>query len=226
MKKKLSKNANRALIIISVICIAGFIALFKFKNSFAENIKWVAYALMAITAVGAVVCFILADFGDEPDPEIIELTPEEESDFEFLTANGEYDEDSDEDFYCENCGAIKNEEWKYCPQCGKIYDEDTEAEGFCPKCNRPVMNKWKYCPDCGSETGNFGIVQRKPINPDDDIVGICTRCGTGISRNFFFCPGCGIDLTTKRKKCPECGENCDENWDYCTKCGHLFAVEE
>lgn len=224
MKKKVSKTVNRAFMIITAASIIIAIVVFKLKEKFPEELMWLAYTLIGVFAVAAVVCFVLTDFGDAPDPEIIELTPEEEEMFDFLTENGEYNEDNDEDLFCPECGAAKRPGWLYCPECGIPF---CEPERHCPNCEKVANDEWVYCVDCGTKIDNGDDSadeqpsEAVPYNEDTDRP--CPRCKSGYMVGQTFCPTCGLNLKVKSHKCPSCGTPGADDWDFCAMCGYTLG---
>ena len=74
---------------------------------------------------------------------------------------------------CTNCGAIVDENAKFCPSCGnKMKVEKTD----CIKCGAKIDEGTKFCPECGAN-------QLEKIK--------CSNCGTDLKPGTKFCPECG-----------------------------------
>jgi len=75
---------------------------------------------------------------------------------------------------CSKCGAVVNENAKFCPECGEKMGEETIK---CPKCGQDVPASHKFCPNCGEK-----------------LTAICKKCGQAVAPGTKFCPNCGAKV--------------------------------
>lgn len=181
---------------------------------------------MIVCAVGvALVCInfyivVSADSGKKEDEDTEDddfaMTDEELGDF--LTKDGEYDE-NEEDLFCDDCGAVRKPGWYFCPECGYKYNK---SEEYCTNCRELVNENWDYCVKCGK---NLGFENQKEIK--DDLKGVdydrpCPRCKHFYLPEWNFCPTCGLDFKANNKRCPSCSTPASDGWDFCANCGHAI----
>lgn len=72
---------------------------------------------------------------------------------------------------CAKCGALVDQNAKFCPECGEKMGEETVK---CPKCGQDVPAGTKFCPNCGEK-----------------LTQVCKKCGTALVPGAKFCPNCG-----------------------------------
>ena len=73
---------------------------------------------------------------------------------------------------CKKCGAMVDEDSKFCPECGE------KIGNFCKKCGAKLTRAGqKFCPECGASQ-----------------VFTCPKCKKEIEENSKFCPECGEKL--------------------------------
>lgn len=76
---------------------------------------------------------------------------------------------------CGNCGALADENAKFCPSCGKKMVP--AGSSACPICGNPIPSGAKFCPSCGTATK-----------------AVCPTCGKEHAVGTKFCPDCGTKL--------------------------------
>lgn len=61
---------------------------------------------------------------------------------------------------CQNCHLPSQNEWMFCPRCGKLLERMIK----CRRCSTKVEGRWKYCHGCGME-----LAKSKPLL-DSEVV--------------------------------------------------------
>ena len=60
--------------------------------------------------------------------------------------------------YCPKCGAITQEDARFCSACGQTFtqpisrssEEKTKILAICPECKNRIPSDSKFCPECGA----------------------------------------------------------------------------
>ena len=79
---------------------------------------------------------------------------------------------------CGKCGALMDQDAKFCPKCGASQVVGTP----CPGCGATVPADASFCPKCGAKTGG-GAGGKK-----------CPTCGKDLGADAKFCPACGAKI--------------------------------
>lgn len=87
-------------------------------------------------------------------------------------------------FNCNNCGAILEENVKFCNICGHEVGNTFK----CVNCGAILEENAKFCNICGVKVNNSSNVLLKD-NPK-----YCPNCGSKLDVGAHFCPNCGINL--------------------------------
>lgn len=193
-------------------------ALFFYGYFFIHEFK----IRMIVCGIGAVLaCYfgykLVSDAADkvaekeEGSDTIDEMTDEELGDF--LTQNGEYDEENEDEQFCSKCGDVRKPGCYFCTSCGNEFDKKIR---ICKNCSEEVESGEKYCHECGNElTENDIYEESEAINNDLP----CPRCHHKYLEDWNYCSTCGFDLKEGFLSCPECGAAVKKDWAYCDICG-------
>ena len=221
----MGKKSRLALLIIGAVIF--FLGYFLIKSGTVK---------MAVCLVGIVIScyelYMLISGGKDSENDNQELEDNGENEpamsdeelAEFLTKDGEYDYESSEDIFCDDCGAVRKPGWFFCPECGYCYDP---PEIYCKNCGDKISDSWSFCVKCGYRTEFEAeeLSEDKTEYEGLDSERPCPRCNHFYIPDWNFCATCGLDFKANNKHCPSCSTPASEGWDYCAVCGHRINEE-
>ena len=128
---------------------------------------------------------------------------------------------------CHNCGAVVDEEFAFCINCGSKYEEfvnQVEQEDI------QLESEIKI-----EETSQNDMIEINNLSSEEnEIHRICSNCGGQVDEPYIFCPACGTkyvepvieeikNIEVAERICSNCGSVVNDGFAFCPMCGTKYV---
>ena len=127
---------------------------------------------------------------------------------------------------CHNCGAVVDEEFAFCINCGSKYEEvvnQVEQEDI------QLESEIKI-----EETNQNDMIEINNLSSEEnEIHRLCSNCGGQVDEPYIFCPTCGTkyvepvieetkNIEVPERICSNCGTIVNDGFAFCPMCGTKY----